>query len=79
MLQFHFWPGYIIRKGFFLAGVLLACSLLLSVWACAVPAVFPLLRRFAFYYQSSSAVVLAASLLGGLLLEDVLRRQGFHG
>ncbi|MGN1004066.1 MAG: hypothetical protein ACI4O5_04445 [Oscillospiraceae bacterium] len=71
----HPWPDYIIRKGFFLSGVLLACALVLSVWASAVPAAFPLLRRYAAYYQSCSAAVLAAALLGSLLLEDILRKK----
>ena len=75
MPNIHSWPDYIIRKGFFLAGTLLASSLILSVWASASPAVFPLLRRYAAYYQTSSAVVLAAALLGGLFLEDILRKQ----
>ncbi len=79
MLNFHSWSDYIIRKGFFLAGVLLASSLILSVWASASPAAFPLLRRFAAYYQFSSAVVLGASLLGGLFLEDLLRKQRPRG
>lgn len=77
MLNLHPWSGYIIRKGFFLSGLLLASALVLSVWASARPAVFPLLRHYAAYYQSSSAVVLAAALPGGLLLEDILRRQRF--
>lgn len=79
MPNFHPWPDYIIRKGFFLACALLASSLILSVWASASPAAFPLLRRYAAYYQSSSAAVLAAALLGGLFLEDILRRQSFRG
>lgn len=74
MPNFYPWPAYIIRKGFFLSGVLLASALVLSVWASAVPAAFPLLRRYAASFQSSSAVVLAAALLGGLLLEDLLRK-----
>lgn len=76
MLNFHPWPDYIIRKGFFLSGLLLASALILSVWASAVPAVFPLLRRYAAYLQSSSAAVLAAALLGGLFLEEILRKKG---
>lgn len=75
MPHLHPWPDYIIRKGFFLSGVLLAASLVLAVWASAVPAAFPLLRRYAAYYQSCSAAVLAAALLGSLLLEDILRKK----
>ena len=75
MPHLHPWPDYIIRKGFFLSGVLLASSLVLSVGASAVPAAFPLLRRYAAYYQSCSAAVLAAALLGSLLLEDILRKK----
>ncbi|MGN0968979.1 MAG: hypothetical protein ACI4O3_06880 [Oscillospiraceae bacterium] len=76
MLNFHPWPDYIIKKGFFLSGTLLASALILSVWGSAVPAAFALLRRYAAYFQSSSAAVLAAALLGGLLLEDILRKKG---
>ena len=75
MSNFHPWPDYIIRKGVFLSGVLLASALILSVWASAAPAAFPLLRRYAAYYQSSAAAVLAAALLGSLFLEDILRKQ----
>lgn len=77
MLNFHPWSDYIIRKGFFVAGALLASALILSVWASASPAAFPLLRRYVHYYQSSAAAVLAAALLGGLLLEDILRKKRF--
>lgn len=73
-MKIHIWPDYIIRKGLLLSGALLAGALILSVWASAAPAVFPLLRRYASCFQSSAAVVLAASLLGGLLLEDILRK-----
>lgn len=70
------WPDYIIRKGFLLSFLLLASALILSVWASAAPAAFPLLRRYADYCRFSSAIVMAAALLGGLLLEDILRKQG---
>lgn len=78
MSNFHPWSDYIIRKGFFMSCMLLASSLVLSVWASATPAAFPLLRRCAAYYQSSAAAVLAAALLGGLFLEDILRKQRFQ-
>lgn len=78
MPNFHPWSDYIIRKGFFMACALLVSALILSVWASATPALFPLLRRYAAYYQSSSAAVLAAALLGGLFLEDILRKQRFR-
>ena len=74
MPNFHTWSDYIIRKGFFLSGTLLVSALVLSVWASAHPAVFPLLHRYAVYYQTSSATVMAATLLGGLFLEDILRK-----
>lgn len=76
-MNIHAWPDYIIRKGLLLSCALLASALILSVWASATPAVFPLLRRYAACFRSSAAVVLAAALLGGLLLEDILRKNHF--
>lgn len=76
MLKLHLWPEYIIRKGFFLSGLLLAAALILSVWESAEPASFPLLYRYSQYCSSSAAAVLAAALFGGLFLEDVLRHTG---
>ena len=74
MPNLHTWPDYIIRKGFFLSGLFLAASLIISVWACATPAAFPLLRHYAAFSQSASVIVLAATLPGALLLEDILRK-----
>ena len=74
MPNFHTLPDYIIRKGCFLSGTLLAASLVLLVWASAHPFTFPILRHFATHSQFSAAVVLASSLLGGVLLEDILRK-----
>lgn len=75
-MKLHPWSDYIIWKGFLLSCALLAAALLLSVWASAVPAAFPMLRRYVSCYRSSAGIVLAAALLGGLLLEDLLRGQG---
>lgn len=76
-MKLHPWPDYIIGKGFLLACALLAAALILSVWASAAPAAFPMLPRYVSCYRSSAGIVLTASLLGGFLLEDVLRKQGF--
>lgn len=76
MFKLHLWSEYIIRKGFFLSGLLLAAALILSVWEGAEPASFPLLHRYSQYCVSSGATVLAASLFGGLFLEDALRHSG---
>lgn len=76
MLKLHFWPEYVIRKGFFLSALLLAAALILSVWENAEPSSFPLLYRYSHYCISSAATVLAATLFGGLFLEDALRCSG---
>ena len=75
MPKYHIWTGYIIRKGFFLSGALLAAALILLVWASACPASFPFLRHYASYCQTSSVIILAVTLLGGICLEDILRRR----
>lgn len=74
MLKLHSWPDYIIRKGCFLSGLLLASALILAVWADARPETFLHLRHYVSACQTSSAMVLAASLLGGIFLEDLLRK-----
>lgn len=75
MPNFHTWPGYIIRKGMFLSGTLLAAALVLLVWASACPVSFPDLRHYAAHCQSSSLIVLATSLFGAAVLEDILRNR----
>lgn len=75
-MNIHTWPDYIIRKGLLLSSALLCSALILSVWSDAVPSAFPLLRRYTSCFVTSSAMVAATALLGGLLLEDMLRRQG---
>lgn len=73
MSKLNSWSRYIIRKGFFLAAMLLISSLIMLVWQSATPSTFPLLGRFALYNQTSSAIVLAATSLGSLFLEDIVR------
>lgn len=75
MPKFHAWSDYIIRKGFFLSGTLLAAALVLLVWASACPTSFPILRHYAAYCQTSSLIVLTASLFGSIALEDMLRNR----
>lgn len=76
MPDFHVWPGYIIRKTFFLSGLFLAAALIFWIKADTDPTLYPALRHFIQYSQSSSAMVLAAGLVGGLLLENGLRQLG---
>lgn len=74
MLKLHSWSDYIIRKGFFLSGVLLASTLVLSVWASACPVSALTLRHYIAYSQTSSVIVMASALFGGLFLEDIMRK-----
>lgn len=74
-MNIHAWSDYIIRKGLLLSCALMTGALILSVWASAAPHALPFLRRYAVCFQSSSAVVLGTVLLGGLLLEDILRKN----
>lgn len=76
MSNLHPWPDYIIRKGFFLSGVLLASALILSVWAKACPVSALTLRHYIACSQTSSLIVMTTSLFGGLFLEDILRKTG---
>lgn len=75
MLNLHQWPDYIIRKGFFLSGILLVSALILSVWANTCPVSSLILRHYIIYSQTSSIIVMTASLFGGLFLEDMLRKS----
>lgn len=75
MPNFHFWPGYIIRKCVFLSGLLLFTALIFCIKADTAPELYPFLRHYIQYSQSSAAMVLCAGLVGGLLLEEGLRRR----
>lgn len=76
MLKLHPWTDYIIRKGLFLAGILLAAGIFLLVYMRAEPSCLPVLRGYAEYCGTSAAIVMAAALFGGLFLEDILRKNG---
>ena len=75
MLNLNQWSDYIIRKGFFLSGMLLVSALLLSVWASVYPPSALALRHYIACSQTSSLIVLTTSLFGGLFLEDILRKR----
>ena len=75
MLKLHIWTDYIIRKGFFLAGILLAAKIFLRIYMQAEPLYFPALRNYAEYCGTSAIVVMAAALFGGLFLEDIFRKN----
>ena len=74
MLKLHPWTDYIIRKGFFLAGTLLAAGIFLLIYAQAEPSHFPVLRNYAEYCTTSAIIVTSAALFGGLFLEDIFRK-----
>ena len=74
MLKLHHWTDYIIRKGFFLAGILLMAGILILVYTRVEPFHFPVLRNYAEYCVTSAMIVLAAALFGGLFLEDIFRK-----
>ena len=76
MLKLHPWTDYIIRKGFFLAGLLLAAGIFLLIYAQTEPSCFSILRNYAEYCGTSATIVTAAALFGGLFLEDILRKIG---
>ena len=63
---------YVLTRGILLTCIMLACALLMQVWAGGYRYDTVLLCAYARHTQDMALLVLGAGLIGSALLEDVL-------
>lgn len=73
-MYIHDWPLFILRKGLFLAGLLLCAAVVTAVWVSASPEPLLAMRRYVERFQSDAQIVLVSCLLASLILEDFLQK-----
>lgn len=69
------WPLFILRRGLFLAGLLLCAAVVVAVWVMASPEPLLVTRRYVARFASDAVLILGSSLFAALILEDYMRKS----
>ncbi|MCD8004256.1 MAG: hypothetical protein LUD69_01385 [Oscillospiraceae bacterium] len=74
-MYIHDWPLFLLRKGLFLAGLLLCAAVITAVWVSASPEPLLETRRYVGRFASDAALTLGSCLFAALILEDAIRKS----
>lgn len=73
-MYIHDWPLFILRRGLFLAGLLLCAAIVTAVWVSASPEPLLEARRYVELFRSDALIVLSSCLFAALFLEDFFQK-----